>query len=86
MFLLSDEKPQELGETKWRKEVQLYNKHGYNLGIFPGGFVRWVPGARCQSLDSIYVMICLEGGEGGLQRVLRHGDLQRHVRGGADKR
>ena len=48
MFLLSDEKQQELGETKWRKEVQLYNKHGFNLGIFPGGFVRWVPGARCQ--------------------------------------
>ena len=42
MFLVSDEKQQELGETKWRKEVQLYNKHGYNLGIFPGGFVRWV--------------------------------------------
>ena len=60
MFLVSDEKQQELGETKWRKEVQLYNKHGYNLGIFPGGFVRWVPGARCQvpgarcqSLDNI---------------------------------
>ena len=86
MFLLSDEKQQELGETKWRKEVQLYNKHGFNLGIFPGGFVRWVPGARCQSLDSIYVMKSVEGGEGGLQRVLRHGDLQRHVRGGADKR
>ena len=43
MFLVSDEKQQELGETKWRKEVQLYNKHGYNLGIFPGGFVRWMP-------------------------------------------
>ena len=42
MFLVSDEKQQELGETKWRKEVQLYNKHGYNLGIFPGDFVRWV--------------------------------------------
>ena len=53
MFLVSEEKPQELGETKWRKEVQLYNKHGFNLGIFPGGFVRWVPGARCQSLDNI---------------------------------
>ena len=56
MFLVSDEKQQELGETKWRKEVQLYNKHGYNLGIFPGGFVRWVPGARwplCR--DSIYL-------------------------------
>ena len=84
MFLLSDEKQQELGETKWRKEVQLYNKHGYNLGIFPGGFVRWVPAGALTVFT--YVMICLEGGEGGLQRVQRHGDLQRQVRGGADKR
>ena len=85
MFLLSDEKQQELGETKWRKEVQLYNKHGYNLGIFPGGFVRWVP-AGALTVFICLSLISVEGGEGGLQRVLRHGDLQRQVRGGADKR
>ena len=39
-----------------------------------------------QCLDSAFVTLSFEGGEGGLQRILRHGDLQREVRGGADKR
>ena len=50
------------------------------------GGLRQVGVQRPLCLDSAFVTMCFKGGEGGLQRVLRHGDLQREVRGGADKR
>ena len=50
------------------------------------GGLRQVGVQRPLCLDSAFETMCFQRGEGGVQRVLCDGDLQREVRGGADKR